>query len=114
MTDKFDNIVIVSKKNRYWIMSLFESANTYITSPRVAELNVSGEDVHQQLWPLFQQLLSSSSSSPATTSEWQYAHSFNYAVDSVSHEYKITKNDILETKDYQLRVCFYFIMHIHH
>ncbi len=92
-------------------MSLFENANTYITSRPVAELNVSGEDVHQQLWPLFQQLLSSSSS---TTSEWQYAHSFNYAVDSVSHEYKIKKNDILEIKDYQLRVCFYFIMHIHH
>lgn len=108
---KFDNIAILSK-NRYWTMSLFESANTYITSPRVAGLNVSGEDVHRQLWPLFQQLLSSASSS--TTSEWQYAHSFNYAVDSVSHEYKIKKSDIIETKNYQLRVCFYFIMHIHH
>ena len=96
-------------------MSLFETANAYIISPRVARLNVSGEDVHQQLWPLFQQLLSSSSaSSAATISEWQYAYSFNYAVESVSNEYKINKSDILETKDYQLRVCFYFIMHIHH
>jgi hypothetical protein len=70
----------------------------YITSSRVAELNVSGEHVHQQLWPLFQQLLSSAlSSSSATTSHWKYAHSFNYAVDSVSHEYKITKNEGLST-----------------
>ena len=94
-------------------MSLFTIANAYITSPRVAGLNISGEDVHHNLWPLFQQLLTSSSAS-STTSEWQYAHSFNYAVDSVSREYNIKKSDILETKDYQLRVCFYFIMHIHH
>ena len=93
-------------------MSLFDTTNAYIISPRVAGLNISGEDVHQQLWPLFQQLLTSSSL--AHTSEWQYAHSFNYAVDSVTHEYTINKSDILETKDYQLRVCFYFIMHIHH
>jgi len=95
-------------------MSLFETTNAYIISPRVAGLNVSGEDVHQQLWPLFQQLLSSSSANLEHTSEWQYAYSFNYAVESVSNEYKINKNDILEKKDYQLRVCFYFIMHIHH
>jgi hypothetical protein len=95
-------------------MSLFTSADAYITSPRVAGFNISGEDVHQNLWPLFQQLLTSSSALAANTSEWQYAHSFNYAVDSVSHEYNINKSDILETKDYQLRVCFYFIMHIHH
>lgn len=95
-------------------MSVFTRADAYITSSRVAGLNISGEDVHHNLWPLFQQLLTSSSASAANTSEWKYANSFNYAVDSVSHEYKITKNDILETKDYQLRVCFYFIMHIHH
>ncbi len=93
-------------------MSLFTSADAYITSPHVAGLNISGEDVHQQLWPLFQQLLSSSSS--ATTSEWKYDNSFNYAVDSVKHEYKIKNADILEIKNHQLRVCFYFIMHIHH
>lgn len=97
-----------------YIMSLFTSADAYITSPRVAGLNVSGEDVHQQLWPLFQQLLSSSSANLEHTSEWQYTNSFNCAVDSVTHEYKINKSDILEMKDYQLRVCFYFIMHIHH
>jgi hypothetical protein len=101
-----------SKAIQTYTMSLFTSADAYITSSRVAELNISGEDVHQNLWPLFQQLLSSSSS--ATISEWKYTNSFNYAVDSIKHEYKITNADILETKNYQLRMCFYFIMYIHH
>lgn len=93
----------------------FSRANTYITSQKVAELNISGEDVHANLWPLFQQLLSSSTPETATKG-WNYANSFAYALDSVKSEqhHQIKNSDILETKNYQLRLGFFFIMHIHH
>jgi len=91
----------------------FSRANTYITSRKVAELNITDEDVHANLWPLFQQLLSSSTPETATNG-WDYANSFAYALDWVKNEHRIKNSDILETKNYQLRLGFFFIMHIHH
>jgi hypothetical protein len=91
----------------------FESADKYIMSPNVASLMVSSEDVHSNLWHLFQQLLATTDYA-ANVSGWQYGRSFTYAVDSIKKEYTVNNGDILENTKYQHRMCFHFIMHIHH
>jgi hypothetical protein len=92
----------------------FSAANTYITSPNVASLNIACDDVHNNLWPLFQQLLTTNYEMLIQTSEWTYAKPFKYAVDSITKEYAVTVGDILEREDLQKNFCFYFIMYIHH
>ena len=92
----------------------FSAANTYITSPNVASLNIACHDVHNNLWPLFQQLLATNYEILIQTSEWIYAKSFKFAVDSIIKEHVVTISDILERQNIQKNFCFYFIMHIHH
>ena len=92
----------------------FSAANAYITSRSVATLNITSDNVHDNLWPLFQQLLATNYETIIQTSEWTYAKPFKYAVDSITKEYAVTISDILERIDLQKKICFYFIMYIHH
>lgn len=92
----------------------FSAANAYITSRSVATLNITSDNVHDNLWPLFQQLLETNYETRIQTSEWIYAKPFKYAVDSITKEYAVTISDILERQDIQKNFCFYFIMYIHH
>lgn len=93
----------------------FLAADAYIQSPNVASLHISGEDVHANLWSLFSDILSTNSENAVYTSEWKYAESFKYAVESIKRENHIESNsELLENKELQTRICFYFIMHIHH
>jgi hypothetical protein len=92
----------------------FSAANAYITSRSVATLNITSDNVHDNLWPLFQQLLATNYEMLIQTSEWIYAKPFKYAVDSITKEYAVTISDILERQDIQKNFCFYFIMYIHH
>ena len=92
----------------------FSAANAYITSRNVATLNITSDNVHDNLWPLFQQLLATNYETMIQTSEWIYAKPFKYAVDSIKKEYTVTISDILERIDLQKKICFYFIMYIHH
>ena len=92
----------------------FSAANAYITSPNVATLNTTSDNVHDNLWPLFQRLLVTNYETIIQTSEWIYAKPFKYAVDSITKEYAVTVGDILEREDLQKNFCFYFIMYIHH
>ena len=92
----------------------FSAANAYITSRNVATLNITSDNVHDNLWPLFQQLLATNYETMIQTSEWIYAKAFKYAVDSIKKEYTVTISDILERIDLQKKTCFYFIMYIHH
>ena len=87
----------------------YAAANQYIESPTVATLNVTSQLVHENLWPLFQKLL-------ATTNDegWAYASAFKSALGSIKNEYNVNNGGILEDKQLQYRLCFYFIMHIHH
>ena len=91
-----------------------EFADRYIESPDVQRLNVSSQDVHDALWPTFKQLLS-----PSNISGWKYEQSFRYALATVIDEMDKAEADeaeanILSNKEYQLRLCFYFIMHLYH
>jgi len=89
----------------------FSIANQYIESPHVRELNVSGLEVHANLWPTFKQLVAT----PGAASGWKYEPSFRYALDSAKSEYKWpTNGHILENKEIQCRIGFYFIMHLYH
>ena len=88
----------------------FSSANQYIESPSVQSLNVSGPAVHDVLWSTFKQLIEQ----PDSESGWKYEKSFKYAVTSVMDDYKVKKSDILENKEYQLRLCFHFMMYLYH
>ena len=92
----------------------FSAANAYITSPDVASLNTTSDSIHDNLWPLFQQLLETNYEMLIQTSEWIYAKSFKFAVDSITKEHAVTISDILERQYLQKNFCFYFIMHIHH
>jgi len=92
----------------------FTAANAYITSPNVATLNIACDELHINLWPLFQQLLETNYEMLIQTSEWIYAKSFKFAVDSITKEHAVTLSDILERIDLQKKTCFYFIMYIHH
>ena len=92
----------------------FTAANSYITSPDVASLNTTSDSIHINLWPLLQQLLETNYEMIIQTSEWTYAKSFKFAVDSIIKEYSVTISDILERQYLQKNFCFYFIMHIHH
>ena len=90
----------------------YAAANQYIQSPNVVALNVTDQLVHDNLWPLFQKLL-------ATTNDegyhgWEYASAFNYALGSVKNEYGVNNGGIMEERKIQCRMCFYFIMYIHH
>ena len=88
-----------------------EFADRYIESSDVQMLNVSSHDVHDALWPTFKQLLSQSN-----ISGWKYEESFKYALATVIDEMDKAepKANILSNKEYQLRLCFYFIMHLYH
>ena len=92
----------------------FSAADAYITSPNVATLNITSDNIHENLWPLFQQLLTTNYEMLIQTSEWIYTMSFTFAVDSIIKEYAVTISDILEREDLQKRICYYFIMYIHH
>ena len=92
----------------------FSATNAYITSPNVTTLNITSDNVHENLWPLFQQLLTTNYETIIQTSEWTYAGSFKSAVGSITKEYTVTISDILERIDLQKRICYYFIMYIHH
>ena len=92
----------------------FSTANAYITSPNVATLNITSDNIHDNLWPLFQQLLATNYETIIQTSEWTYAGQFRSAVGSITKEYAVTISDILERIDLQKKICFYFIMYIHH
>lgn len=93
----------------------FSAADAYIQSPNVASLHVSGEDVHANLWSLFSDILSTNSENAVYTSEWKYAAPFKNAVESIKRENNIkTNSELLENKQLQIRICFFFIMHIHH
>jgi hypothetical protein len=87
----------------------YAAADQYIQSREVAELNVTSESVHENLWPLFQKLL-------ATTNDegWAYASAFKSALESIKNEYSVNNGGILEDKNLQYRMCFYFILYIHH
>lgn len=90
----------------------YSFANQYIESPKVASLDTNSTIVHQNLWPLFQKLISSGVA--PNESEWRYARSFTNALDSVKKEYGANNSEILEDLAMQRRFGFYFIMHIHH
>ena len=92
----------------------FTAANTYITSINVATLNITSDNIHENLWPLFQQLLTTNYETIIQTSEWTYAGPFRSAVGSITKEYAVTISDILERIDLQKKICYYFIMYIHH
>lgn len=92
----------------------FSAANAYITSRSVATLNITSDNVHDNLWPLFQQLLATNYETIIQTSEWTYAGQFRSAVGSIKKEYAVTISNILEREDLQKKICFYFIMYIHH
>lgn len=87
----------------------YAAADQYIQSREVAELNVTSQLVHENLWPLFQKLL-------ATTNDegWAYASAFKSALESIKNEYSVNNGGILEDKNLQYRMCFYFILYIHH
>ena len=87
----------------------YAAADQYIQSRDVAELNVTSQLVHENLWPLFQKLL-------ATTNDegWAYASAFKSALESIKNEYSVNNGGILEDKNLQYRMCFYFILYIHH
>ena len=105
-------VIVYYKKQEFRFMD-FESANQYITSPNVARLMISSEDVHKNLWSLFNLLLSTSNPESLAIN-WQYFGSFTFAVNTIKKDYNINESSILENKNYQHRLCFYFIMHIHH
>ena len=90
----------------------YSSANQYIESPNVASLNTNGTIVHENLWTLFQKLISSGVA--PNEREWRYAGAFTNALDSVKKEYGVNNSEILENLDIQRRIGFYFIMYIHH
>ena len=93
----------------------FSAADAYIQSPKVASLNITTQDIHTNLWSLFSDILSMNSDSAVYTSEWKYAASFKYAVESIKRENHIESNsELLENQQLQTRICFFFIMHIHH
>ncbi len=92
----------------------FSAVDAYITSPNVTTLNITSDNVHDNLWPLFQQLLATNYETIIQTSEWTYAGQFRSAVSSIKKEYAVTVSDILERIDLQKNFCFYFIMYIHH
>ena len=90
----------------------YADANQYIQSPKVAGLNVTSQLVHENLWPLFEKLLTIPGEEDRN--EWIYASAFKYAVGCVKDEYRTTNEGIKTNKDFQYRMFFYFIMYIHH
>jgi len=61
----------------------FSAANAYITSPNVTTLNITSDNVHDNLWHLFQELLVTNYETIIQTSEWTYAGPFRSAVSSI-------------------------------
>jgi hypothetical protein len=90
----------------------YVDANQYIQSPRVAELNVTSQTVHEKLWPLFEKMLAMPGEEDRR--EWIYASAFKYAVGLVKDEYRTTNEGIKANTRFQYAMCFYFIMYIHH
>jgi len=85
------------------------NATNYIQSRDVMELNVSTEQLHSNLWPVFKIILATN----GAAHEWQYETNLKTAANSIMQEYNVRINDILETKMYQHRICFYFIMQLY-
>lgn len=90
----------------------YSAADQYIQSREVAELNVTSESVHANLWPLFHELLTTTRAEDR--SEWNYASAFKYALELVKDEYRVANDGIKADKNIQYRMCFHFITHIHH
>jgi hypothetical protein len=78
-------------------------------------LNISGEDVYNDLWDIFFDPLISMNESEqqqylSTIPDRSILTSFNYAINDAE-----TKNVNSQSSKYvKLRVCFYFIMHMYH
>ena len=91
----------------------YAAADQYIQSRDVAELNVTSQLVHENLWPLFQKLLLATTCAE-DRNDWTYASAFKSALESIKNEYSVNNGGILEDKNLQYRMCFYFILYIHH
>ena len=88
----------------------FSTADQYIESSNVREINVSNQEIHANLWPTFKKLLETTDAAAG----WKYETVLTHAVNSIKKEYKLTTSDILEDIHFQYRVCFYFIMTLYH